>query len=122
MVSEIHGTKINPKSSLKNYGVQNTWGRKLREQMRYLLFLNLLHSLMVLKRGYIYIYMCVCVCVCDWLPDQHSVHTHHRSRICRQTPTTHITSTFEPLYVISVKYRLSLPDDGSYVIQSTEYF
>jgi len=25
----------------------------------------------------------------------------------------------EPLYVISVKYKLSLPDDGSYVIRST---
>jgi hypothetical protein len=45
-------------------------------------------------------------------------HTHHRSRICRQTPTTRIISTFEPLYVISVKYRLSLPDDGSYVIRN----
>jgi len=31
------------------------------------------------------------------------------------TDHTHIISTFEPLYVISVKYRLSLPDDGSYV-------
>jgi len=37
--------------------------------------------------------------------------------ICRQTPTTHIISTFEPLYVISVKYRLSFPDDGFYVIR-----
>jgi len=27
-------------------------------------------------------------------------------------------NTFEPLYVISVKYRLSLPDDGSYVIRN----
>ena len=45
-----------------------------------------------------------------------TTHIHHRSRICRQTPTTQIISTFEPLYVISVKYRLSLPDDGSYVI------
>jgi len=35
---------------------------------------------------------------------------------CRQTPTTHTISTTEPLYVISIKYRLSLPDDGSYVI------
>jgi hypothetical protein len=40
------------------------------------------------------------------------------SRICRQTLTTHIISTFEPLYVIPVKYRLSLPDDGSYVIRN----
>jgi hypothetical protein len=39
-----------------------------------------------------------------------------QSRICHQTLTTHITSTFDPLYVISVKYRLSLPEDGSYVI------
>jgi hypothetical protein len=46
-----------------------------------------------------------------------NAHTHHRSRVCRQTPTPHI-STFEPLYVISVKYRLSLPDDGSYVIRN----
>jgi len=38
--------------------------------------------------------------------------------VCRQTPTTHIISTFELLYVISVKYRLSLPDDGSYVIRN----
>jgi hypothetical protein len=40
------------------------------------------------------------------------------SRICGQTPTTHIISTFEPLYVIPVKYRLSIPDDGSYVIRN----
>ena len=38
--------------------------------------------------------------------------------IYRQTPTTHIISTFDPLYAISVKYRLSLPDDGSYVIRN----
>ena len=38
--------------------------------------------------------------------------------ICRQTPTTHVISTFEPLYVISLKYSLSLPDDGSYVIRN----
>jgi hypothetical protein len=38
--------------------------------------------------------------------------------ICRQTPTTHIISTFEPLYVISFKYRLLFPDDGSYVVQN----
>ena len=36
MVREIHGAKINPKSSFKNYGAQNTRGRKLREQIRYL--------------------------------------------------------------------------------------
>jgi hypothetical protein len=42
----------------------------------------------------------------------------HFGGICCQTPTTHIISTFEPLYVISVKYRLSLPDDGSYVIRN----
>jgi len=39
------------------------------------------------------------------------------------TPTTHIISTIEPLYVISIKYILSLPDDGSYVIRNMlEYF
>ena len=49
--------------------------------------------------------------------------THHKSKICRQTPTTHIISTIEPLYVISVKYNSSLPDDGSYVIRNMlEYF
>jgi hypothetical protein len=31
MVREMHGTKINAKSSLKNSGAQNTLGRKLRE-------------------------------------------------------------------------------------------
>ena len=35
MVHEIHGAKINPKSSFKNYGAQNTRGQKLREQIRY---------------------------------------------------------------------------------------
>ena len=34
-VREIGGAKINPKSSFKNYGAQNTRGRKLREQIRY---------------------------------------------------------------------------------------
>jgi len=34
MVREIRGAKINRKSSFKNYGAQNTWGRKLREQIR----------------------------------------------------------------------------------------
>jgi len=48
----------------------------------------------------------------------HSAHTHHRSIICRQSPTTHIISTFEPLYVISINYRLSFPDDGSFVIRN----
>ena len=38
--------------------------------------------------------------------------------ICRQTPTTHIISTTEPLYVISIKYISSPPDDGSYVIRN----
>jgi len=43
--------------------------------------------------------------------------------ICLQIPTTHIISTIDPLYVISIKYRLSLPDDGSYVIRNMlEYF
>jgi len=83
-----------------------------------------------------------------WFSVQRNVHTHHRvspdlryisdphlafhyiadaptyspfllqSRICLQTPTTHIISTFEQLNVISVKQRLSLPDDGSYVIRN----
>jgi len=35
MVREIRGEKINPKSSFKNQGAQNTRGRKLREQIRY---------------------------------------------------------------------------------------
>ena len=35
MVREIRGAKINPKSSFKNSGAQNTRGRKLREQIRY---------------------------------------------------------------------------------------
>jgi hypothetical protein len=38
--------------------------------------------------------------------------------ICPQTPTTHIISTTESLYVITIKYKLSLPDDGSYVIRN----
>ena len=37
MVREIRGAKINPKSSFKNQGAQNTRGRKLREQIRYIL-------------------------------------------------------------------------------------
>jgi hypothetical protein len=37
MVRKIGGAKINPKSSFKNYGAQNTRGRKLREQMRYII-------------------------------------------------------------------------------------
>jgi hypothetical protein len=37
VVREIHGAKINPKSSLKSYGAQNTRGRKLGEQIRYML-------------------------------------------------------------------------------------
>jgi hypothetical protein len=37
---------------------------------------------------------------------------------CRQTPTTQVISTTEPLYVILIKYKLSLPDDGSYVIRN----
>jgi hypothetical protein len=35
MVREIRGAKINPKSSFKNQGAQNTRGRKLREQIQY---------------------------------------------------------------------------------------
>ena len=36
MVREIRGAKINPKSSFKNLGEQNTRRRKLREQIRYI--------------------------------------------------------------------------------------
>ena len=36
MVREIRGAKINPKFSFKNQGEQNTGGRKLREQIRYI--------------------------------------------------------------------------------------
>jgi hypothetical protein len=36
MVRETRGAKINPKASFKNNGAQNTQGRKLREQIRYL--------------------------------------------------------------------------------------
>jgi hypothetical protein len=35
MVREIHGAEINPKSSFKNQGAQNTRGHQLREQIRY---------------------------------------------------------------------------------------
>ena len=41
MVREIRGAKINPKSSFKNDGAQNTRGRKLREQIRYYLTAHL---------------------------------------------------------------------------------
>jgi len=34
MMREIRGAKINPKLSFKNQSVQNTPGRKLREQIR----------------------------------------------------------------------------------------
>ena len=36
MVREIRGAKINPKSSIKNQGAQNTRGRKLREQIQHI--------------------------------------------------------------------------------------
>jgi hypothetical protein len=36
LVREICGAKINPKSSFKNQGAQNTRGRKLREQIWYI--------------------------------------------------------------------------------------
>jgi len=39
MVREIRGAKINPKSSFKALGAQNTRGRKLREQIRYFSFM-----------------------------------------------------------------------------------
>jgi len=38
--------------------------------------------------------------------------------MCRQTPIAHTLITCEPSYVISIKYRLSIPDDGSYVIRN----
>jgi hypothetical protein len=41
MVREIRRAKINPKSSFKNYGVQNTQGRKLCEQIRYVLLFHI---------------------------------------------------------------------------------
>jgi hypothetical protein len=44
MVREIRGAKINPKSSFKNLGAQNTRGRKLREQIWYILKLRNLHA------------------------------------------------------------------------------
>jgi hypothetical protein len=65
------------------------------------------------------VYVCVCVCVrARCVGVRRNAHTRHRFRVRRQTPTTHITSTFDPPYVISVKYRLSLPDDGSHVIRN----
>ena len=71
--------------------------------------------------------MCVCVYVCARvyavLVQRTHAHTHHRSKIFRQTPTTHIISTIEPLYLISIKYSSSLPDDRSYVNRNMlEYF
>ena len=36
MLREIRGAKINQKSSFKNQGAQNTRGRKLRQQIRYI--------------------------------------------------------------------------------------
>ena len=41
-----------------------------------------------------------------------------QSRTCCQKPTTHIISAYEPSFVISIMYSLSLPDDGSYVIRN----
>jgi hypothetical protein len=50
-------------------------------------------------------------------------HTHHRSWICRQTPTGHISSTVEPLRVVLIKYESIIPDDGPCVIRNMlEYF
>jgi hypothetical protein len=52
MVPEIHGAKINPKSSLKNYVAQNTRGRKLREQMHTsLCFVKALHVIVTIIRS-----------------------------------------------------------------------
>jgi len=39
-------------------------------------------------------------------------------RVCRQTPTTHMINICEPSQLISIKYRSSLHDDGSFVIRN----
>jgi hypothetical protein len=51
MVREIRGTKINPKSFFKNWGTQNTRGRKLREQIPYVNSINI-NPIMIINRIY----------------------------------------------------------------------
>jgi hypothetical protein len=51
MMSEIHGAKINPKSSLKKLGAENTRGRKLREQIQYLLIYFIYLTALSASRG-----------------------------------------------------------------------
>ena len=97
--------------------------------------------------GGVSVCVCVCVCTLCWSGSHWRTHTHTHthtqththttgpeyavpvaprpaqrthttSRICCQTLTTHIISTIEPSFVISIKHRLSLPDDGSYVIRN----
>jgi len=46
-VREIRGAKINPKSSFKNQGAQNTRGRKLREQILYSTFSGCFLSIII---------------------------------------------------------------------------
>jgi len=38
--------------------------------------------------------------------------------VWRHYAAKHRPSTYEPSFVISIKYRPSLPDDGSYVIRN----
>ena len=56
MGREIRGAKINPKSSFKNQGAQNTRGRKLPQQIRYIyiyiyiyIIKNLLRNTKIIK-------------------------------------------------------------------------
>jgi len=44
--------------------------------------------------------------------------TYNGSHVLIMCAMAHIISTCEPLYVISIKYKPSLPDDGSYVIRN----
>ena len=44
-----------------------------------------------------------------YFPGRRNAHTHHRFRICRQTPTTHMINICEPLQVISVKVQAITP-------------
>ena len=59
--------------------------------------------------------VCVCACVrCDGLETTVSsrsqrTHSHHRFKICRQTPTMHMINICEPLQVISVKVQVITP-------------
>jgi hypothetical protein len=51
-------------------------------------------------------------------PPKPLTNTHHRSAIRRQTPVTHTITTSAPFYVILIKHRIVLPDDGSYMIRN----